>query len=83
MIKGKYEYFDTATRLVRSDGEKHECYLGNGKWQEISLNPYKRIDIDSGEWDFGETTEITSELALKNMMEFIDEAEKGKQGAFS
>lgn len=58
MTNTKYEYFDIATGTCRSDGKKTERYLGGGKWKEIELNPYKRIDSNSDEYDFGETTRI-------------------------
>ena len=77
MITGKYEYFESSGLFRVLDGAT-ERYKGNGAWVKCSFDPYKAMSVKSGKWDFGETSRVTSALELKNIMEFIDEAEKGK-----
>lgn len=74
----KYDYFDSATRLYRSDGKKTEFYAGNGVWKESNFNPNKAMDFMGDSWDFGNTTKITSNIELENIIEIIDEDAKGK-----
>ena len=72
MTDKKYEYFDIATGIYRSDGTKTEKYMGSGVWKEILLNPYERMDIHSDKYDFGQTSEILTDEDVRIALESED-----------
>ena len=78
MTDTKYEYFDMATGICRSSGQKTERYMGDGQWKEITFNPYEHMDIKSDKYDFGDTSRILTDEDVKLALQSEDEVIRGK-----